>query len=120
MKTPDLFPEDEDEQYPLIALLRVLVNRLGGQSLPRKSVTVNSLTDRLDVTIMVYKAVKPHNNNNQWSEIRHPKYSTPEKRDDIYAEICLLIGDCVCYRQIDSMKDIEKLQNDTDFYMAWK
>ena len=40
---------------------KVLVNRLGGLSLPRKSVV--RLTDRLDMTIDVYRK-QQHNNNN--------------------------------------------------------
>ena len=40
----------------------VLVNRLGGLSLPRKSVV--RLTDRPDMTLDVYRDVKQQNNNN--------------------------------------------------------
>ena len=41
----------------------VLVNRLGGLSLPRKSVV--RLTDRPDMTLDVYRGrKKQHNNNN--------------------------------------------------------
>ena len=40
----------------------VLVNRLGGLSLPRKSVV--RLTDRPDMTLDVYRGRKQHHNNN--------------------------------------------------------
>ena len=40
----------------------VLVNRLGGLSLPRKSVV--RLTDRPDMTLDVYRDVKQQYNNN--------------------------------------------------------
>ena len=44
----------------------VLVNRLGGLSLPRKSLV--RLTDRPDMTLDVYQDVKQqHNNNNNIS-----------------------------------------------------
>ena len=41
---------------------KVLVNRLGSLSLPRKSVV--RLTDHPDMTLDVYRGLKQHNNNN--------------------------------------------------------
>ena len=47
----------------------VLVNRLGGLSLPRKSVV--RLTDRPDMTLDVYRGRKQQCNNNNKSNKRH-------------------------------------------------
>ena len=47
----------------------VLGNRLGGLSLPRKSVV--RLTDSHDMTLDVYRGInQQHNNNNKWKKLR--------------------------------------------------
>ena len=38
---------------------------------------------------------------------------------EIESEIRLFAGDCVCYRQIDSIEDISKLQKDIDQLGKW-
>ena len=52
----------------------VLVNRLGGLSLPRKSVV--RLTDRPDMTLDVYRGRKTTMQQQQPAEIKHLKFST--------------------------------------------
>ena len=47
----------------------VQVNRLGGLSLPRKSVV--RLTDRPDMTLDVYRGRKNNNSNATYNTIRH-------------------------------------------------
>ena len=64
MLTVDVKQQHDTIQY------EVLVNRLGGLSLPRKSVV--SLTDRPDMTIDVYhgrKTTAIPNQTEQWSNI---------------------------------------------------
>ena len=63
---------DNDPRRAVVSYWRkyvheVLVNRLGGQSLPRKSVV--RLTDRPDMTLDVYLDVKQQYNNNTTSSV---------------------------------------------------
>ena len=53
----------------------VLVNRLGGLSLPRKSVV--RLTDRPDMTLDVYRGKQKCNNNKLTSIKEQPNMSNP-------------------------------------------
>ena len=52
----------------------VLVNRLGGLSLPRKSVV--RLTDRPDMASDVYRDVKQYNNNNLSQIVKQTRWKT--------------------------------------------
>ena len=54
----------------------VLVNRLGGLSLPRKSVV--RLTDRPDMTLDVYRGRKTTIQQQQYSKVWFVPYSIPE------------------------------------------
>ena len=72
----------------------VLVNRLGGQSLPRKSVV--RLTDRPDMTSDVYRGRKTTMQHNSLS-------SHPEMRKLDKTETLVTIGDMTYVREVTKL-----------------
>ena len=76
----------------------VLVNRLGGLSLPRKSVV--RLTDRPDMTLDVYRGRKT--TIQHWQNIAYPDQTAPQEQFDQVLQFANSFGNYPVIEQVES------------------
>ena len=92
----------------------VLVNRLGGLSLPRKSVV--RLTDRPDMTLDVYRERKTTIQQQQIIECKLDKPNAYATTKDLVQQTVRLLSHTICMGPKESTDRKQRLHGFTDWF----